>query len=268
MEYNDMNVSRLNFYLFTSDKYVRNYTKQGKDCHAIGFLLSGEGKLHVNEQNIALKPGDAFFIAKGTRYYSEWIPKDGRTHSFYALHFDFAIAPNGMAFDDGLIKVLADQSLILPLMRSLEAELQKPAENKLKALSIFLGILSVVAPQIETGKNSRCYNSVLPAIEYITAHLDLSADSDYLAKICHLSRARFFVAFKSATGTTPLRYSTDLKLKAAEKILLSPSYVSVERLAEQFGFMSSVYFIKQFKNKYGATPFQYKKAHRDRAEGL
>lgn len=42
MEYNDMNVSRLNFYLFTSDKYVRNYTKQGKDCHAIGFLLSGE----------------------------------------------------------------------------------------------------------------------------------------------------------------------------------------------------------------------------------
>ena len=67
MEYNDMNVSRLNFYLFTSDKYVRNYTKQGKDCHAIGFLLSGEGKLHVNEQNIALKPGDAFFIAKGFR---------------------------------------------------------------------------------------------------------------------------------------------------------------------------------------------------------
>ena len=268
MNYNDINVSMLTLNRCTSEKYVRHYTRQGKECHAIGFLLSGTGRLHHDDKKIELKTGDAFFIAKGTRYYSEWFPVEGSGYAFYALHFDFTVPPNDLAFDDGLIKILSGQSLILPLVRALEAERQKPDENKLKSLSIFLEILSIALPQTEPRKTSRCYASVLPAIEYVAAHPDLNVDADYLAKTCNLSRARFFAAFRSATGTTPLRYATKLKLAAAEKVLLSPSYVSVERLAEQFGYLSSVYFIKLFKAEYGLTPFQYKKANRGEAEGL
>ena len=268
MEYNEMNVSSLYAFVHSSAAKHRNYTlKAPKSCHAIAIMLSGSGELKSGEKSVSLNCGDAFYIAKGTRYYSEWTPDKSGTVSFCAVHFDFCAPPKIFATNAGTMLVIAENDRVHELIQAIKNEIAAANENAFKTLSLFFELLSIAMPSVERGMGARYGEKIAPAVEFICKNLDKNASADELAALCGLSRARFFVAFKSATGLTPLVYTTKLKLKAAEKALLTQD-CSVERLAERLGYLSPVYLIRQFKKEYGTTPFQYKKAHRVIAEGL
>ena len=76
----------------------------------------------------------------------------------------------------------------------------------------------------------------------------------------HFGRSRSHVShlFKTRTGKTLRAYSNELKLQRARNLLAATSY-SVTEIALESGFEDTSYFVKRFKEKYGQTPYQFKK---------
>ena len=63
--------------------------------------------------------------------------------------------------------------------------------------------------------------------------------------------------FKEATGETVHHYLNETRLKKALKMILE-SDITIEQIGKECGFSSCAYFIKRFREKYGASPFKYR----------
>ncbi len=83
---------------------------------------------------------------------------------------------------------------------------------------------------------------------------------DTLASRFRRSRSYMSHIFKKMTGKTLRAYCNDLKLFSASK-LLTGTEMSVTEAALEAGFEDTSYFVKLFKEKYGQTPYKYKKSH-------
>ena len=79
-----------------------------------------------------------------------------------------------------------------------------------------------------------------------------------IAQAASVSRSECLRAFKAATGTSPMRYLTRVRLDAAREALKDSS-ARVTPLAAQVGFGSLNAFNRAFKAAFGLTPSAYQK---------
>jgi AraC-like DNA-binding protein len=64
--------------------------------------------------------------------------------------------------------------------------------------------------------------------------------------------------FKSATGKTPLRYLTDIRLAHAKNMFSLNPKEKVSRVALASGFSDPLYFTRAYKKRYGVSPTKQK----------
>ncbi len=64
--------------------------------------------------------------------------------------------------------------------------------------------------------------------------------------------------FKAATGKTPLRYLTDVRLSHADNLLQRNPNEKISRVALASGFSDPLYFSRAYKKKYGFSPLERK----------
>lgn len=95
----------------------------------------------------------------------------------------------------------------------------------------------------------------LTQIEAIYTDPDFNVEklSDTLA----LSRGHLHRKIKELTGTTPVDFLRNYRLKKAAALLKQGQY-SVSEIAYRTGFSSPAYFSKCFKTLYGVTPTEYR----------
>jgi AraC-like DNA-binding protein len=74
-----------------------------------------------------------------------------------------------------------------------------------------------------------------------------------LAAACAMSRAGFARHFKAVSGTTPLHYLSELRMRLAQKSLRSGK-VTVAQLAGAYGYASESAFSHAFKRVLGHSP--------------
>lgn len=68
--------------------------------------------------------------------------------------------------------------------------------------------------------------------------------------------------FKKMTGTSPITYLNELRLRHAVKLLdIYSANISVSELSYACGFTDPVYFSKKFKEFTGMSPLNYQKKH-------
>lgn len=89
--------------------------------------------------------------------------------------------------------------------------------------------------------------------EFIGADITL----DDLAKQALLSRYHFIRRFTAATGKTPFRYLTDLRIDAARQALTVGSE-PVSQVGRRYGFPSAANFTRVFRRYVGCSPSQYR----------
>jgi AraC family transcriptional regulator len=90
---------------------------------------------------------------------------------------------------------------------------------------------------------------------------DLSEDLslETLARESGYSRAHFIRMFSAATGTTPHRYLTEMRLEFARHLLES-GVTSITEISQSAGFSSHSHLTKVFHARFGATPSEYRRA--------
>ncbi len=95
------------------------------------------------------------------------------------------------------------------------------------------------------------------AIEYIQAHFAELSEEE-CAHAMGVSASYFSRVFKKGMKTSFCSYLTQIKLKAAEKLLLS-SENSMTDIAERVGFSTVSHFIASFRKRYRVSPAQYRR---------
>ena len=90
-----------------------------------------------------------------------------------------------------------------------------------------------------------------------SAHLYESWSAEDAAAFTHLSYSYFSRTFKRAFGISFSAYVEALRLREAEKLLLTTSR-TVSDIACALGFNSASYFTERFRLRYGAPPHKFR----------
>ncbi|RUR34820.1 AraC family transcriptional regulator [Vreelandella andesensis] len=152
-------------------------------------------------------------------------------HLFHQLFQELALSMLGTT---AMLEAIMKQCFIL-LLRELQANAPEHP-----------WLLTLEAPELHN------------AIEAMTQHKGQRLNIDQLAERCHMSRTVFIERFKRAFGMPPQRYSNELRLRHAARLLNTTS-LPVKRIAERCGYLSRSQFSAAFKTKFGNDPDTYRK---------
>ncbi len=262
MDFADINISTLIVSKYTDKKnYHRDYAKQPRPFHSIAIMLHGTGTLLYENIVIRLSPGDVFYIPQGSTYSSNWeIDETAPYISYFTMHFSFEKPLKDFYNTTYPIQkfFVDDLTFLRKKYEQLQQNLLLPSENNFSSAALFFEILATVLPKMKKTANKYFNKKIEPALQYIRKNLNKSVCIKHLSALCFLSESRFFTLFKQQIGISPIQYRNNLLLEqAAQYILIYPGK-TIEEIADEFNFSSSVYFIRQFKKHIGMTPYQYK----------
>lgn len=86
-----------------------------------------------------------------------------------------------------------------------------------------------------------------------------------LAKVAHMSRARFAARFKLVTGTTVADYLTSWRLMAAQRLLASGK--APKAVAHEVGYANASALARAFTRKLGVSPLAWLRAQPSSTDG-
>ena len=98
---------------------------------------------------------------------------------------------------------------------------------------------------------------MLPILTYINSNYNKQITLEELANKSGYSKSRFSHIFSEVTGTTPIKYQNDLRLKISCEMLLSTK-ASITDIAYGCGFNDPLYYSRIFKKKYNLSPTEYR----------
>lgn len=96
------------------------------------------------------------------------------------------------------------------------------------------------------------------AIAYVEEHYAEAFRIADLANVCHMSETHFRRIFQQKMNMTPSEYVNFVRVKKACE-LIDKTDISMERVAEQVGFVTPSTFNRNFRRIIGTSPYQWKK---------
>lgn len=128
-------------------------------------------------------------------------------------------------------------------------------------LKIFAGIFRHWHQSNILPETANITDSLKTALQYVDENFSTATEAE-VATYCNMSYNHFSFLFKKAMGKSFVEYITFLRLREAEKLLLS-SDKSITDIAIHSGFSTSSYFISKFKKYKGMTPRQFREKTRN-----
>ena len=142
----------------------------------------------------------------------------------------------------------------------LEAELKARSPGfGFQATALFMQIVCFLSRCYSKFKSadSRALLRSAEAIAHLESHFAEPLNLDRLAEIAHMSKRSFIRSFQAATGSSPIAYLIELRIRHASRLLRQTDQ-SVTEVAFQAGFNDSNYFTRQFRAITGMTPREYR----------
>ncbi|QDG77006.1 transcriptional regulator FtrA [Labrenzia sp. PHM005] len=178
-----------------------------------------------------------------------------------AKYPDLITVPNVLYTDNGQILTSAGSAAGIDLCLHLIRRDFGPAAANSVAKRL------VVPPHREGGQAQFVDHSVpppseasrlSPLFEQIRTNLADTHTIKSLAQKVGMSERTFLRRFESATGTTPARWLTGLRVQKA-KDLLEESLLSIDQIAEQTGFGTAATLRHHFREILGTAPTTYRR---------
>ncbi|MDN3613922.1 helix-turn-helix domain-containing protein [Vibrio gallaecicus] len=113
--------------------------------------------------------------------------------------------------------------------------------------------------KISQHKNTLSFDRISRVLSFIHSNLNAQLTLEDIAKKSCWSRWQLQRVFQAETGMTVANYVRELRLSQAAEALLDTSERIID-IALNLGFNSEISFSRSFKNMFGASPSQYRKA--------
>ena len=262
--------------LFKSQELFRNqlsnHSNNQYHCHEfieIFYVISGTAQQRLNNSTINISTGDLFLLR----------PSD--QHSFASndssfIHRDFLIDPKQFqsiccfyneTFYDLILKNPSPPRIHLSQSHLSEVEAWFNRINIISNINIkntmYSFLLSSILGHIFNNNISDLHTEpsiwINNLISQLNSPYNFATPLETLLEEIPYSRPYICRIFKQYTGTSPVKYFNNVRLSQAY-LLIKSSTTSISKIAESLGFYHRSFFYKIFKEKYGISPSEVKKA--------
>lgn len=242
-----------------------NYGPICRSYQLIHFILSGRGKLHINDHIFTVSEGDAFIIPSNKVAYYEadsenpwhyvWIGFLGINSQMYTYQLMNSTNEIYVFHNLDINKYKENIFKIIELQGS-------STSNYFKANSILFDIMSSLYEDLNFNEDFGFKNSLADEIKFFM-------DINYPEKIKIVDIARTFgihpnylsKIFSQKYELSPKRYLIELKLKKSCK-LLTTTELPISIIANSLGFDDQLAFSKIFKKEFSVSPSEYRKLNK------
>ncbi|MBS2039585.1 helix-turn-helix domain-containing protein [bacterium] len=241
------------------------------------------GNLTLEEREIGgpwlrseVKAGDMFLTASRTPYEVRWKAEGSDQAIVMAVYVGLPLLADSA-------KELWGQQAEIPALREFSAQrdevlsallglLRQELMNQKKAsVSLVQGVARALAVhllraygEIDQPRNQRIQSlnafQLARIDQYLKDRLDKNLHVEDLAKEIGLSQFHFSRLFKNATGLTPFRHLTRLRMEKARRLLRNNEQ-SILEIGLEVGYQSASHFAEVFRRETGVTPSDYRDRH-------
>lgn len=239
--------------------------------HLLNIVLKGEKHLHIKSEDIVVRAGEAFFLARGEYVMSEMTAED--EYACLLIFFDDTVALNLFRSiptlevtkntkSDGFFRVKLTETL----QAAGEALLRLTEEKPKFADELLILKLQEIILLLASSDQGEEFSTYFKASMFGKADLALFMNENF-TKTWSLSEfaqrsGRSLSAFKSdffkLYATTPMEWIWKKRLEKA-KFLIENGWTDIGEAAYNCGFKSHSHFTRMFKDRYAQLP---KKLHR------
>ncbi|MCC6682355.1 MAG: helix-turn-helix domain-containing protein [Phycisphaeraceae bacterium] len=243
------------------------------------MVFEGKGSMMMDGQRMTLHPGVCLWIRPGHRYEAEQ-DTDNRL-GINAIHF-ILLGEGGTVYHDQRSFELANLGTLPPVVFELvdvnfadtvmrrvvelvnqEGDAQRQPQSA--ATSLFKGLLMDIDAQIthaagsSLGGTQRHHRQLVMAAAARLAQSPGDAPSiEQLARQAGYTPDHFTRVFRQQTGLTPQAYLVRARINRACHLLIESS-LPIGRIADMLGYRDPYFFSRQFHEKVGRSPRQYRR---------
>ncbi|RUO34638.1 helix-turn-helix transcriptional regulator [Aliidiomarina soli] len=234
--------------------------------HLLIFCHQGSGRYQTEHQSGTLEAGQVLFLKRGQAH--SYQADQHTPWSIYWAHFAGEQVEQYMDFvgvnrdDQPPVITLSNWRALLPDVTQL-LNLQHQRLNLERALlaAKLLQKLIVQLPSLRRLEQPQGANFTITTLErFMHDNSHRALELKDFANFSGLSTFHFSKKFRQLTGTSPLRYFNQLKVREAQRMLLDSNH-SIRQIGQTLGFDDAYYFSRLFKKMTGVSPLAYRRQH-------
>lgn len=253
---------------FISDKYLQinscgfqnttaGYTcirKKGRLDYHFLLLNSGVCDAFHKDKTYRLSAGNLIIYAPGEEQkYS--FPSDSTT---LWLHFSGTLIKElfeSCNIKSGVYFFKPTRNIFEPYSNLIQRYHQPGRENL--AIPSLMELIYNISYNIDDTEPKEDSGFIAQILTYINANYHTPITLDEIAKKAGYSKSRLSHMFSEVTGTSPIKYQNDIRLKVSCEMLTSTK-LSISAIAHSCGFNDALYYSRIFKKRYNMTPSEYR----------
>lgn len=237
---------------------VFSYGFHTHDHYEMTLYEPFEGNICINGKNIDTSRGVATLIAPLD--FHETTVKEKCGAKFIKIGFASNVAQENQEHFSSIIKNTGDLCFEISLFKEIAGNI-KSCEYAERLIECALSIFSFKGERILSADHSSGQLISKAAIEYINNHFTEDISLDSVAKQLAVSPNYLSQIFKASLNINYSKYLIDIRLRHAEK-LMRLSDKTLTEICFLSGFGNFSHFSRSFKEKYAATPREYRKIAR------
>jgi len=230
------------------------------------YVWAGRGVMRLRDRQVDLRPGVCIWARPGGLYLADQDPRDRL--GVNAVHFDLLNRRTGRRASDkqlpGEVHELIDASYGEAVTRRIVDLAQQGDRRREAAGALLRGVLIDLETRRDHGvgrtmsATERHYRKVIAAVaSRIAASPHDVPNIEQLAAEAAYSVDHFSRVFRKVTGQSPRDYIVAARLHRARQLLVESS-MTVSQIADVLGYRDVFFFSRQFKQKVGCAPSDYR----------
>ncbi len=225
------------------------------------YTSGGMGELEFNGQCSNLHRGEAMLLIVPEQHcYSLPANSDQWDISFVSLNGREVVrmARECRRLNNGPIFTHQEKSKVLQTAQKIFRECRKMDAFRASALAYEFMIELLSEAAAARSEKTGSTQIVQEIRQHCLNHLSETLDVETLAEVTGYSRWHFTRLFEEAAGMTPAKFVTDLRMRAALRMLQSTHW-RIKEIAAACGYNDPSYFCKIFKSVHGQSPGDFRK---------
>lgn len=241
-------------------------TRDCADITVIEYVISGKGTVHVATNSFQPAAGDIYILQPFVRHHYYADPDDPWVKLWFNIRG--VLIPELLErFRLSGVNLLHAPQLRVAFEQGMEiassASIALDDKQRMLATRVFEILYTLGDERDSRGSTQPLV--VRQVTEYIHQHLSERVTLKDLVRVSGISRSQLNLLFTRHMGVSPYAYHLMSRIDHARE-LLSHTCLRQQEIADRLGFYDEYHFSRQFSQKVGISPREYRKISRGESE--